>query len=75
MPLHLLAPKDPDLNGDVWSSSEDDEEEEGGVGNNLESVISKSIRWNDDAAPHALPRLNAAGILREKARECTQYGF
>ena len=62
--------KDPDLDGDVWSSSEDDEEDEDGeVGNNLESVISKSIRWNDDTAPHAsLPRVNAAGILREKAR-------
>ena len=70
-----LAHKDPDLNGDVWSSSEDEEEEDE---NNLESVISKSIRWNDDAhfglggggrmtQAHTLPR-HSNHILLEKER-------
>ena len=64
------------MNGDIWSSSEDEDDE-----NNLESVISKSIRWNDDAQfglgggsmsttaahAHTLPR-RSAHILQEKAR-------
>ena len=72
--LLIIVPKDTDLNGDVWSSSEDEEDDEE---NNLESVISKSIRWNDDmqlggmttAHAHTLPRRS----LQEKARVQSQY--
>ena len=72
------------MNGDVWSSSEDEEEEDE---NNLESVISKSIRWNDKDAhfglgsatttttahAHTLPR-RGAHVLQEKARVESQSG-
>lgn len=74
--------QDPELNGDIWSSSEDEDDE-----NNLESVISKSIRWNDDAQfglgggsmsttaahAHTLPR-RSAHILQEKhSRQSPQH--